>query len=427
MTLDIERLDRWVRGFPAGELAERRWFGSKSRVIASLTLDEAAPLQADADAPTDAALLIIRVSFADEGGDERYLLPVVASGDEVREARDGDGVWRRLAEAVSTEVVLPALHGSFVFHSLEPMRPAPTERTLGGEQSNTSIVLGSTLLKLYRHVEEGENPDLEVPRFLSRAGFDRVPAVLGYARHVPAAGEPSAVAMLQAFVADASDGWSWLLAELRHGEPTLDAVRAIGELTARMHATLASRPDDPAFPARPATRSERDEWRAAADGQLAGALVAAPEIAPLADAIREAFAALSRAGAEVPLSRVHGDYHLGQLLHDGAGRFWVIDFEGEPARSPRERRRPGSPLRDVAGMLRSLDYAARTAGAAEGWLPAAREALLAGYRSAAGQLDDLLLRAFELEKACYEVRYEVNNRPDWVRLPLDALRRLAVR
>jgi maltokinase len=269
-----------------------------------------------------------------------------------------------------------------------------------------------------------------MPRFLSQAGFDRVPRVHGFVRYLPARGEPSAVAMLQSFLADAVDGWRWLLNQLTAGNDALGGVARIGEISADMHRALASRPDDAAFPARPAAPDDLAAWRASAERQLELAAAAAPDVAELAPRVRQAYDAFDRA-AGASVSRIHGDYHLGQLLRSDDD-FWVIDFEGEPARPLEERRRPSSPLRDVAGMLRSLDYAARTAERedaasafqAEPWLEQARGGLLQAYRSGMGSFDDELLRAFEIEKACYEVHYETNNRPDWAWLPIDALRRL---
>ncbi len=466
MRLDIGSLDRLVEQIPPDLFARQRWFRSKTRPIADLTLDEAAPLVAD-PVEADAVLLIVRVSFADGGEDELYQLPMVFVPDDggtppsaawgtvavpdaaraavLREPRDGDGLWHRLAAATVAEMTLPGLHGSFVFHVLpafEELVPSAQhvaatldERQLGVEQSNSSVVLGERLLlKLYRAVQPGENPDLELPRFLSSAGFERVPAVAGYVRYVPADGEPSAALMLQAFVPGAIDGWRWLLNELSAAttqDAALDAVARIGEITAEMHAALASRPSDPDFPARDASPAELGAWRAAAEEQLSLAVAAVPRVADLVAEIQRGFAAMAGARA-ARVTHIHGDYHLGQLLRDRSD-FWVIDFEGEPARPLAERRAPQSPLKDVAGMLRSLDYAARTierreapsGWEADAWLMGARQALLGGYRSRGGVLDDGLLRAFELEKACYEVRYEANNRPDWTWLPLQALERLA--
>jgi len=209
----------------------------------------------------------------------------------------------------------------------------------------------------------------------------------------------------------------------------------VGDVTARMHAALASRPDDPAFPARPATLAEPAGWHASAERQLALAIDAVTgeehaRLVAIAPAVQARFAdAFGAATASAPVSRIHGDYHLGQLLARTDGGFTVIDFEGEPARPLAERREPSSPMRDVAGMLRSLDYAGRTAERdrgleAEAWLTGAREVFLGAYgRISSG--DGALLAAFELEKACYEVRYEAANRPAWLWLPLAAVERLA--
>ena len=453
VSLDIVRLDLLVGQIPHEVLAAQRWFRSKGRPIADLALEEAAPLDADPGS-RDAALVVVRVSFADGGEDELYLLPMLsepdaggaspaekwgivavrdpATGTVLREPRDGDGVWRRLHAALAADMTLPGLHGSFVFHALTPLGLPGDERRLAGEQSNTSIALGDALLlKLYRLVEPGENPDLELPRFLTLAGFERVPAVVGYVRYVPARGEPSVVVMLQAFLSDAVDAWRWLLEELVAGRSGLTELGRLGDVTARMHAALASRPDDPAFPAHTAAPEDLATWSASAEEQLAGALAVAPSIGHAAAAIRKAFTAIGRA-RDARISRTHGDYHLGQVLRSG-GDFWVIDFEGEPARPLGARRQPTSPLRDVAGMLRSFDYAARSVERergtavfdADGWLEAARAAFLQAYRSGGMPLDDGLLRAFELEKACYEVQYEARFRPDWAWLPTQALQRLA--
>ncbi len=455
MTLDVIQLDRLVRQIPHEQLSSRRWFRSKARQIADMKLEDSAALVAEPGG-CDAALLIVRVSFADGGTDELYLLPMLSEPDAsgtpsaeaegivavrdpqtgavLREPRDGDGVWRRLAAGLAAEMTLTGLHGSFVFHALQPVPQVRLERRLSGEQSNTSVALGDRLLlKLYRRLEPGQNPDLELPRFLTRAGFDRVPAVSGYIRYIPARGKAIVAAMLQAFLPDAVDAWQWLLNELvveADPDAALGAVGRIGTITARMHAALASQADDPAFPARPASLHDRRAWRASANAQLERALAAAPQLAPRAPAIRAAFDGIV-AATGATLSRIHGDYHLGQLLRSDDD-FWVVDFEGEPARTLMERREPQSPLKDVAGMLRSLDYAVRTVARGApasgsdpaGSLSAARQAFLQAYVSGGMPIDERLLRAFELEKACYEVHYEANNRPDWVWLPLQALDRL---
>jgi maltokinase len=214
----------------------------------------------------------------------------------------------------------------------------------------------------------------------------------------------------------------------------LAGAAQIGGITAEMHAALASRPGVQGFPAEPAPADRLREWRLGAERQLNGALAALrgddrARLEAVAPRIRGRLDAIGQA-RDARQCRIHGDYHLGQLLRTEAG-FVVIDFEGEPARPLAERRLPASPLRDVAAMLRSFDYAVRTAErdgpdglAHEQWLEDARSAFLGAY-GGTDALDPALLAAFEAEKACYEVRYEANNRPDWTWLPLEALERLA--
>ena len=401
------------------ELASRRWFRSKHRPIAAVTEADRAPIG-------PGALVVLEVSFADDGESERYLVPKV--GD--REPVEGDGLWSALAEAIARGDRI----GSFAATRAAPPEAGPlTERRLTVEQSNTSIVLGERLiLKVYRLLEPGDNPDVEIGAFLAAAGFADTPALAGWMDHGTDEVRASA-AMVQAFVPALGDAWAAMLAALA-SDPS-DGLRMagrIGDLTARLHAALAARPDAPAFPSRPASVVETAEWRTSAERQLSLAITALggadhQRLVALAPAIRARFAdAFGSAAGGARVSRIHGDYHLGQLLARRDGGFSVIDFEGEPARPLAERTRPASPLRDVAGMLRSFDYAARTAErerglAADGWLRAARDAFLGAY----GRVDGALLAAFELEKACYEVRYEAGMRPDWLWLPMTAVERLA--
>ena len=243
--------------------------------------------------------------------------------------------------------------------------------------------------------------------------------------------------MLQAFVPSSGDAWAAMLRRLADNPAAGTAMAAtLGTLTVRMHRALGSRHADPSFPARVATTAETAGWRASAERQLAQAIAslsaaAHDRLVELAPRVRARFAdAFGRAAGDEVVTRIHGDYHLGQLLERADGGFSVIDFEGEPARPLAERRLPGSPLRDVAGLLRSLDYAARTAQRAtpgidaDGWLAEARSAFIGAY-GAVGPSEMSLVQAFELEKACYEVRYEANNRPEWLWLPLAAVERLA--
>ncbi|QXJ24773.1 aminoglycoside phosphotransferase [Actinomadura graeca] len=322
------------------------------------------------------------------------------------------------------------------------------------EQSNTSLVFGGTYIcKLFRRLSPGVNPDLEVNLALSREGCTHVPAVHGWIELEPdaAGGEPVTLGLLSEFLSTGTDGWRLALTSVRdwYAQPEpLQAAAAggdfaaeagrLGAATAEVHRDLAA-----AFGV---TRAAADEVRAMARGMaeqldLAGAAV--PELRPHAPAIRAAFDRLAAGTEALRVQRVHGDYHLGQVMRTESG--WVLlDFEGEPARTPAERRAPAHPLRDVAGMLRSFEYAARfplagddavPSGAADAlerraraWAERNREAFCAGYAAAGGPdpaAHETLVRAFELDKAVYEVRYEARNRPSWLPVPLRSLERLA--
>ncbi len=422
-------------GARAAQLSRERWFRAKGRPISGVRTADRAPIGSRAE------LRILEVAYADGGESDRYL--DVAVDD--REPMDGEGAWRALATLVADEGEARAAAGRFVASRTQAVEEllggdeiaSLSERRLRVEQSNTSVVLGQRLiLKLFRLVEHGVNPDLEIGTFLTEAGFADTPRTAGWITWQPDADEPAAAAMLQAFVEARGDAWSVMLGHLATDPARgTDAAASIGRVTAAMHRTLASRPDDPRFPARPATGQETAGWRVSAERQLAQSVSAVSgqehdRLVALAPTITARFAdTFGRASGEAAVSRIHGDYHLGQLLARADGGYSIIDFEGEPARPLSERRAPSSPLRDVAGMLRSLDYAARTAALdsgvdADAWLPAARAAFVDGY-GGIGSDEQSLLDAFELEKACYEVRYEANNRPGWLWLPLAALGRLA--
>ena len=414
-------------------VAARRWFRSKQRPIEVVTEIDRAPLPG-----ADAALTVLEIGYRDGGEADRYLVPIV----DDHEPSDTDGAWRAIVRAMAAGRTLEGGIGRFVASSTDDLQgpiDALTERPLGVEQSNTSVALGDRfILKLYRRLEVGLNPDLEVSAFLTDAGFADTPAVAGALTYESAAGT-AAAAMLQAFVPSSGDAWSAMLDALASDPDKATEIAArVGDLTARMHTALASRTDTPGFPARAATPAETAAWRTSGERQLAQAVTAVSgdghaRLVELAPRITARFAdTFGSATGEATVIRIHGDYHLGQLLARHDGGFSVIDFEGEPARPLAERRDPSSPLRDVAGMLRSLDYAARTAEAgahapgfdADAWLTDARSAMLEAY-GGIGADQRGLLDAFELEKACYEVRYEANNRPSWLWLPLAAVARLA--
>ncbi len=317
---------------------------------------------------------------------------------------------------------------------------------LTGEQSNTSLVLGEDLLlKVFRKVVQGRNPDIEVHEALTRAESSEIAALRGWIATVPADGDAGYdLAMLQDFLRSGADGWEYARASVRDlmMEADLHADEVGGDFAAeaeRLGVTVARLHED-------LERAlETDVWKASELAQLADRLRqrlleaadAAPELASHVVALGAAYDAVATLDTPVTVQRVHGDLHLGQSLRTIGG--WVIiDFEGEPAKPLAERRALDSPLRDVAGMLRSFDYAAYSMvlpaemssqqhHRVDEWAERNRTAFLDGYASAHG--DDprahaVLLRAYEIDKAAYEVVYEKRNRPGWVSIPLSAIERL---
>jgi maltose alpha-D-glucosyltransferase/alpha-amylase len=377
-----------------------------------------------------------------------------------------------------------------------------SSRISTGEQSNTSIIYGNQLiLKLFRRLQPGENPDVEIGRFLTKiARFPRIAPFKGEISMTPAGGRKTTVAMLRGLVANECDGWEWFLKDLanffpalvaqpappeshppsfltereplhgalKHAGPSLSAAALLGQRTAEMHLALATATSDPAFAAEPFTSEDliRDARRI--DAQITSTLEALKvKLSTLKDqtaddaglllsrrirlfARANAISALTAAGQRI---RIHGDYHLGQTLRTGGssteqGDFVLLDFEGEPARPLAERRQKQSPLKDVAGMIRSLSYVVHSglyqflagnpeighsqavdnlAAWAVLWQNATSSEFLRAYRETIAANPALLppplqaqalLGAYLLEKALYELLYELNNRPTWLRIPL---------
>ncbi len=339
-------------------------------------------------------------------------------------------------------------------------------RPLGAEQSNTSLVYDDAMiLKVFRRLTEGHNPEVEVIETLAKVGFTSVPEPLGSWRK-----DDVDLAFLQRFLAGATDGWNMALTSLRElfAEYTIGAqpppgdilgggaavpfeatdpaeargdfaaeAERIGEVTAEMHLALAR-----GFGF---TKVKGADWADVMEDMVDRVLGAGAGSAPdgvLRDGARRIIARLREIPDPGPAIRVHGDYHLGQVLRTDAG-WYVLDFEGEPARPLEERRRPSSPLKDVAGMLRSFHYAPAVArrerdeealeDLAAAWEQRNRRAFLRGYLRTVEpgailppdpECVDVVLAAFELEKAVYELGYERAYRPDWEHIPLAALRRL---
>ncbi|MGH3329132.1 MAG: maltokinase N-terminal cap-like domain-containing protein [Streptomycetales bacterium] len=316
---------------------------------------------------------------------------------------------------------------------------------VGSEQSNTSFILGDALIcKLFRRIEPGLNPDLELTLTLAGAGSPHVAEPVAWFE-MPVDGEVTTLGMIQTYLPTASLGWDLALTSVRdlYAEADLHANEVGGDFAPESHRLGTA-----------TAEVHRDLARTLPTGELNGDAVAplakimgdrlrhaattVPQLAPYADALQDIFDALGQVRTPLPIQRIHGDYHLGQVLRSPLQ--WVlIDFEGEPARPMAERRAMHSPLKDVAAMLRSYDYAARHLlidyggsgqheyRAAE-WAERNREAFCDGYAEAAGhdpRSDAVVLRAFETDKAVYEVMYEARNRPSWLPIPLAGIARLA--
>lgn len=355
----------------------------------------------------------------------------------------------------STQLFALATGAAGAVSSSETDRPEPSvrgtgapnglrqssSRVLSGEQSNTSIIgialdeggaEHPVITKIFRALADGENPDVVLQGALAAAGCRRVPASLGAITGrwpAPEGGESATghLAFAQEFLPGAQDAWREALLAAGRGLDFAERAEALGAATAQVHTLLrASLPHEPASPERiqETIAGMRDRFRAA--------LAQVPALAAYTHTINAAFAAAGR--VDWPdFQRIHGDFHLGQVL-DVPDRGWVLlDFEGEPLRPLAERNQSDQPLRDIAGMLRSFDYAGgsveqQTRGvSARAWVTSAQDGFLSGYSREAGtdpRADTALLRAYLIDKALYEVVYESRNRPDWTAIPLAAIDRL---
>lgn len=313
--------------------------------------------------------------------------------------------------------------GEISFHrtTTSDLDPAATPVTYTGQQSNTSVMFGDqAMIKFFRRIELGTNLDIEVHDALARAGVRDVAGLYGWvhARWTQDGAPVEAdLAMTVEKLADAEDGWGRALDSLRAGQDFAADAAALGTALAQIHQALRQ-----TFP------TAQVDGRGA-EALMAGRLAAARGVAPVLDDLAPGLlAAFAQVGdGALATQRVHGDFHLGQTLRTPQG--WkIIDFEGEPAKTMAERLAPDSPWRDVAGMLRSFDYAAATVPGPDTtrWLASAREAFLTAYADGPlSQTEQAVLRAYEADKTVYELVYEVRNRPDWTAIPLGAIRTLA--
>jgi trehalose synthase-fused probable maltokinase len=356
---------------------------------------------------------------------------------------------RELVHMIRGGATVNAGEGQVEFRPIEGSAGLGTElseaRRIETEQSNTSIVFDEELiLKVFRRLEPGVNPELELLRFLTERSFENIAQLAGWYAYTGAPMDAT-LGVLQAFVRDALDGWELALDELAAApEQFLARLRRLGEVTGTMHTVLGSEATDSTFAPEEPSQEALAILTATVDEEIQRIFIELPEeldaLEPIrgrGEEVRERLGQLSHVASFGKVIRTHGDYHLGQTLW--ANDDWVIlDFEGEPARPLPERRRKRSPLRDVAGMLRSFAYAVsaaeqlRAAKVPGDWELRAREEFRAGYDETidhalipAGQAAvDRLLTIFELEKAVYELRYELNNRPDWIGIPVAAIVRM---
>ncbi|MFG2467190.1 maltokinase [Streptomyces canus] len=330
----------------------------------------------------------------------------------------------RSAQLLLERLRHPGAAGPLRFEG-DPSVPVPAglpPRLLETEQSNSSLVYGDEfILKVFRRIQPGVNPDLEVPVALAGQGCRRVPAPVAWFRTTHPQG--ATLGVLQPYLRDASDGWALALQALASGDDFTVQAHELGRAMAEVHLALAA-----AFPA--SGHDDNGSTAAAMTERLDAAAHSVPALRPFVPGLQSAFGALATCDSGPPAQRVHGDLHLGQVLR--AGREWfVIDFEGEPSRPLAERCAAQSPVRDIAGMLRSFDYAARQRRPwRPEWARRCREAFCGGYAALAGwdpRKKHGLLRAYETDRAVYEVLYEARHRPDWLPVPMAAIERLAVR
>jgi len=435
MNATHEELSSW--------LGHQRWFGGKGVPISKVEALERIPLQSAADAEAS----IVRVSYV-LGSPETYLVLLQRTPDgSLRDALEDPGVARavlafarearRFPMGTTTVRAESIGDGAEILASLPP---EPEVRSLGVEQSNTSVVVGErVLLKILRKLEVGLSPEVEMGRFLATHGFRHTPQLLAaLTLEGPSASE---LALLYTFIPNQGDGWAYLTGALRVSpEPTpevLARLERLGTRVGELHRVLASDETDPAFAPDPIHQEDLQRWSSSIVGELGVTLAKAaerfPELMERQDALTErakSLASLTPSGQKI---RQHGDLHLGQALWTG-GDWMVIDFEGEPTRPYAARREKHTPLRDVAGMLRSFWYAATVAelqpAARKRAVAAMKAAFLGGWRAAvrgtrllpASEADvRALLEVLELEKTLYELRYELQLRPDWAHIPAEAL------
>lgn len=449
-------------------LPSARWFGGKGLPLKEIDIVDHGVVE---DGPPALVLSIVRISFADGSPDHLYHLPLLVEDGVAKDALSEPERLQVLGDLMAHGTSIKGHEGVFQFGGpgLDPLSPPGSEsiRLVGAEQSNSSIVLDEqVILKLFRKIERGTNPDLELVWHLTNEGFPHIPLHLGdviYEAETEGEEVHVDLGIAQQFVSDATEGWTKVTKHLatfydevderdaredmrflteERASALLADLEELGEVTAQLHVTLGRAEADAELAPEVADSFDLDAWAARALASLRQLAMQVPGLKELTPRIMERINSLSE--VEVPglKIRVHGDYHLGQVISSTRG-WMILDFEGEPARTLEERRAKQSALRDVAGMVRSFNYAAmaglferaepgtdewnRLEPWADVWEKLARERFLHGYltRSLEGRFlppdrETLMtmLDVFEIDKALYELGYEQRHRPGWARIPL---------
>jgi maltose alpha-D-glucosyltransferase/alpha-amylase len=478
-------------------LARCRWFGLKDRTVEKVRIANVA----DFGAP-EHDIVLCEVEVATASDVSRWFMPLGILWSEepdslpnrlalTRVTGRGTGILtdgfalpdftRQVFDAVIDEKTVPCDNGYIQFRSTDRLKALTPDvgaiKWLSAEQSNSSLIIDdAAMLKIYRRITSGQHPEAEMSRYLTMQGFTHAPSLLGDVVHIAADGTPSTLAILLQFVPNEGDAWSWIVDRLNRAldaqassapdpmsskkllEECDDVIAAIGRRLGEMHTCLAVETPDPDFTPEVASAADTRDWAAVAKERLDKAFevlshfqtwerepdrMKARKLLNNRKLINSAVDDLSTSARGTLKTRTHGDFHLGQVLVAG-GDAYIIDFEGEPAASLTQRRAKTSPIRDVAGLLRSIDYAAATMvgrnksnGELEGeqsltkFVTRSSDLFLHSYGQAGGSqpgnAERALLDLFLIEKAAYEICYEAANRPSWIGVPLAGLAKLAVR
>ncbi|MDQ3660093.1 MAG: phosphotransferase [Actinomycetota bacterium] len=453
----------------AASLPQKRWFGAKERVITGVSLIDETVVD---EGPPPLTAALVRIEFSDGGSDVYHLLLI--ADDELQDPFEKDfDRLEALGRHMAHGSTLRGTQGSFRFSGagLDPMsEPGQSSvRTVSSEQSNSSVIFDEEIImKVLRRVEPGPNPELEMARLLTGEGFDHIPPQVGELRYEPDETDSEAdfydLGIAQHFLRDARDGWQEALTHVdrllrnaslldpqnirssveKEASQILEEIEQLGEVTAALHVMLARDGLDLEFSAEPIDSADLKHLAERVNDSLAQAN-SRGDLEGLAEGVTRVIAPLATVSDPGAKTRIHGDYHLGQTMLTERG-WMILDFEGEPTRSLEARRRKETPLRDVAGMLRSFSYAATAAvfnradpgssewlelkPIAEEWEDLARERFLRAYLRTSHEgefLPDeestgIMLNVLEIDKALYELAYERSHRPAWARIPLEGIR-----